>query len=185
MLSFPDSCCRPPSFPSLHSGSCQASHGPSTLLDPLSSHHWHTLPWPLVRDPQKPSLSLGHLAKPCMCRPSPAYQEALLPLSHPTPSHPRLADSPLGSGSHCELCAAWLGPGFSPEPRSRRKQQEVEGRPRCKWSCPCPPRHNDLPWQLLKQFNNRLLDAKANLTVLADTHTNIPKLKAGFVGGQV
>lgn len=44
--------------------------------------------------------------------------------------------------------------------------------------------HNDLPWQLLKQFNNRLLDAKANLTVLADTHTNIPKLKAGFVGGQ-
>lgn len=44
--------------------------------------------------------------------------------------------------------------------------------------------HNDLPWQLLKKFNNRLQDARANLTILADTHTNIPKLRAGFVGGQ-
>lgn len=47
------------------------------------------------------------------------------------------------------------------------------------------PRHNDLPWQLLTKFNNRLRDKRANLTSLADTHTNIPKLKAGFVGGQV
>uniref|UniRef100_A0A096N813 Dipeptidase n=1 Tax=Papio anubis TaxID=9555 RepID=A0A096N813_PAPAN len=44
--------------------------------------------------------------------------------------------------------------------------------------------HNDLPWQLLRMFNNRLQDARANLTTLADTHTNIPKLRAGFVGGQ-
>uniref|UniRef100_A0A8C6R9Y9 Dipeptidase n=2 Tax=Nannospalax galili TaxID=1026970 RepID=A0A8C6R9Y9_NANGA len=44
--------------------------------------------------------------------------------------------------------------------------------------------HNDLPWQLLKLFNNQLQDQKANLTTLADTHTNIPKLKAGFVGAQ-
>lgn len=44
--------------------------------------------------------------------------------------------------------------------------------------------HNDLPWQLLKLFNNQLLDKRANLVTLADTHTNIPKLKAGFVGGQ-
>ncbi|KAF7469349.1 dipeptidase 1 isoform X2 [Marmota monax] len=44
--------------------------------------------------------------------------------------------------------------------------------------------HNDLPWQLLNLFNNQLLDKRANLTTLADTHTNIPKLKAGFVGGQ-
>lgn len=44
--------------------------------------------------------------------------------------------------------------------------------------------HNDLPWQLLKKFNNQLRDQRANLTSLADTHTNIPKLKAGFVGGQ-
>lgn len=44
--------------------------------------------------------------------------------------------------------------------------------------------HNDLPWQLLTKFNNRLRDKRANLTSLADTHTNIPKLKAGFVGGQ-
>ncbi|XP_045362630.2 dipeptidase 1 isoform X2 [Camelus bactrianus] len=50
----------------------------------------------------------------------------------------------------------------------------------------CSPmlRHNDLPWQLLKSFNNQLLDTRANLSSLAHTHTNIPKLKAGFVGGQ-
>ncbi|KAM9048590.1 dipeptidase 1 isoform 2-T2 [Megaptera novaeangliae] len=44
--------------------------------------------------------------------------------------------------------------------------------------------HNDLPWQLLKLFNNQLQDPRANLTSLAHTHTNIPKLKAGFVGAQ-
>ncbi|KAM5263877.1 dipeptidase 1 [Ctenodactylus gundi] len=44
--------------------------------------------------------------------------------------------------------------------------------------------HNDLPWQLLTQFNNQLKDANANLTTLNSTHTNIPKLKAGLVGGQ-
>uniref|UniRef100_A0A674J540 Dipeptidase n=1 Tax=Terrapene triunguis TaxID=2587831 RepID=A0A674J540_9SAUR len=45
-------------------------------------------------------------------------------------------------------------------------------------------RHNDLPWQLLKKFNNRLSVAPANLTLLNDTHTNIPKLQSGHVGGQ-
>lgn len=45
--------------------------------------------------------------------------------------------------------------------------------------------HNDLPWQLLTLFNNQLLDSKANLTTLEKTHTNIPKLKTGYVGGQV
>lgn len=49
---------------------------------------------------------------------------------------------------------------------------------------PGPSRHNDLPWQLLKLFNNQLQDPEANLSSLAHTHTNIPKLKAGFVGGQ-
>uniref|UniRef100_A0A8C8ZBB9 Dipeptidase n=1 Tax=Prolemur simus TaxID=1328070 RepID=A0A8C8ZBB9_PROSS len=44
--------------------------------------------------------------------------------------------------------------------------------------------HNDLPWQLLTKFNNRLQDEAANLTTLASTHTNIPKLRAGLVGGQ-
>ncbi|XP_074864683.1 dipeptidase 1 [Carettochelys insculpta] len=44
--------------------------------------------------------------------------------------------------------------------------------------------HNDLPWQLLKKFNNRLSEAGANLTLLNDTHTNIPKLQRGHVGGQ-
>lgn len=55
-------------------------------------------------------------------------------------------------------------------------------------TCSDPPpgstRHNDLPWQLLTKFNNRLLDQRANLTSLAHTETSIPKLKAGFVGGQ-
>ncbi|XP_036159406.1 dipeptidase 1 [Myotis myotis] len=44
--------------------------------------------------------------------------------------------------------------------------------------------HNDLPWQLLLKFNNELRQKDANLTSLTGTHTNIPKLKAGFVGGQ-
>ncbi|XP_006152593.1 dipeptidase 1 [Tupaia chinensis] len=44
--------------------------------------------------------------------------------------------------------------------------------------------HNDLAWQLLDQFNNQLTLEAANLSTLASTHTNIPKLRAGFVGGQ-
>ncbi|KAM7101049.1 dipeptidase 1 isoform 7-T8 [Ciconia maguari] len=44
--------------------------------------------------------------------------------------------------------------------------------------------HNDLPWQLLKKFNNRLGLPEANLTLLNGTHTNIPKLRSGHVGGQ-
>nr|XP_019596080.1 PREDICTED: dipeptidase 1 isoform X2 [Rhinolophus sinicus] len=51
-------------------------------------------------------------------------------------------------------------------------------------STPVIDGHNDLPWQLLTKFNNRLLDQRANLTSLAHTETSIPKLKAGFVGGQ-
>ncbi|XP_030060469.1 dipeptidase 1 [Microcaecilia unicolor] len=42
--------------------------------------------------------------------------------------------------------------------------------------------HNDLPWQLLSQFNNKL--SNVDLNELNTTHTNIPKLKAGHVGGQ-
>ncbi|NXY89437.1 DPEP1 Dipeptidase, partial [Alcedo cyanopectus] len=44
--------------------------------------------------------------------------------------------------------------------------------------------HNDLPWQLLERFNNQLELPEANLMLLNDTHTNIPKLRAGHVGGQ-
>ncbi|XP_036278577.1 dipeptidase 1 isoform X1 [Pipistrellus kuhlii] len=44
--------------------------------------------------------------------------------------------------------------------------------------------HNDLPWRLLTKFNNQLREKSANLNTLAGTHTNIPKLRAGFVGGQ-
>ncbi|XP_058135538.1 dipeptidase 1 isoform X2 [Dasypus novemcinctus] len=51
-------------------------------------------------------------------------------------------------------------------------------------STPVIDGHNDLPWQLLKKFNNELRDARANLSLLQDTHTNIPKLRAGLVGGQ-
>ncbi|NWW07559.1 DPEP1 Dipeptidase, partial [Oreocharis arfaki] len=49
---------------------------------------------------------------------------------------------------------------------------------------PSLPRHNDLPWQLLWKFNNQLRLPAANLTVLNDTHTNIPKLRLGHVGAQ-
>ncbi|XP_061450673.1 dipeptidase 1 [Rhineura floridana] len=44
--------------------------------------------------------------------------------------------------------------------------------------------HNDLPWQLLKKFNNQLSLESANLTHLQDTHTNIQKLRLGHVGAQ-
>uniref|UniRef100_A0A4W6EU17 Dipeptidase n=1 Tax=Lates calcarifer TaxID=8187 RepID=A0A4W6EU17_LATCA len=42
--------------------------------------------------------------------------------------------------------------------------------------------HNDLPWQLRKQFNNEL--NKVDLNTLETTHTNIPKIKMGRLGAQ-
>ncbi|XP_026022089.1 dipeptidase 1 [Astatotilapia calliptera] len=42
--------------------------------------------------------------------------------------------------------------------------------------------HNDLPWQLRSQFNNQL--NKVDLNTLANTHTNIPKIKDGRLGAQ-
>ncbi|XP_076594124.1 dipeptidase 1 [Chaetodon auriga] len=42
--------------------------------------------------------------------------------------------------------------------------------------------HNDLPWQLRKQFNNEL--NKVDLNKLNTTHTNIPKIKEGRLGAQ-
>ncbi|XP_070764912.1 dipeptidase 1 [Enoplosus armatus] len=42
--------------------------------------------------------------------------------------------------------------------------------------------HNDLPWQLRKQFNNEL--NKVDLNTLKTTHTNIPKIKEGRLGAQ-
>lgn len=42
--------------------------------------------------------------------------------------------------------------------------------------------HNDLPWQLRKQFNNRL--NHVDLNTLNTTHTNIPNVKTGRLGGQ-
>ncbi|XP_068178995.1 dipeptidase 1 [Antennarius striatus] len=42
--------------------------------------------------------------------------------------------------------------------------------------------HNDLPWQLRKQFNNQL--EKVDLYNLETTHTNIPKIAAGRLGAQ-
>ncbi|XP_053571215.1 uncharacterized protein LOC128661075 [Bombina bombina] len=42
--------------------------------------------------------------------------------------------------------------------------------------------HNDLPWQLLDKFNNHLNGV--DLHTLQNTHTNIPKLREGRVGGQ-
>uniref|UniRef100_A0A3Q2ULP0 Dipeptidase n=1 Tax=Fundulus heteroclitus TaxID=8078 RepID=A0A3Q2ULP0_FUNHE len=42
--------------------------------------------------------------------------------------------------------------------------------------------HNDLPWQLRKNFNNQL--NKVDLNTLDTTHTNIPKIKEGHLGAQ-
>ncbi|XP_060924614.1 dipeptidase 1 [Limanda limanda] len=42
--------------------------------------------------------------------------------------------------------------------------------------------HNDLPWQLLKKFNNEL--NLVDLNTLESTHTNIPKIKEGRLGAQ-
>ncbi|KAM8762459.1 dipeptidase 1 [Acanthopagrus schlegelii] len=42
--------------------------------------------------------------------------------------------------------------------------------------------HNDLPWQLRKQFNNQL--NVVDLNTLNTTHTNIPKIKQGKLGAQ-
>ncbi|XP_038139660.1 dipeptidase 1 [Cyprinodon tularosa] len=42
--------------------------------------------------------------------------------------------------------------------------------------------HNDLPWQLRKQFNNQL--NKVDLNTLNTTHTNIPKVREGLLGAQ-
>uniref|UniRef100_F6PWK4 Dipeptidase n=1 Tax=Xenopus tropicalis TaxID=8364 RepID=F6PWK4_XENTR len=50
-------------------------------------------------------------------------------------------------------------------------------------SVPVIDGHNDLPWQLLSMFNNQL--TKVDLRTLNNTHTNIPKLREGRVGGQV
>ncbi|XP_032925993.1 dipeptidase 1-like [Catharus ustulatus] len=63
-------------------------------------------------------------------------------------------------------------------------QQYLEEAERIMSSTPVIDGHNDLPWQLLKKFNNQLRLPEANLTVLNDTHTNIPKLRQGHVGAQ-
>ncbi|KAJ8343734.1 hypothetical protein SKAU_G00310630 [Synaphobranchus kaupii] len=42
--------------------------------------------------------------------------------------------------------------------------------------------HNDLPWQMRKQFNNQL--SKVDLNTIQTTHTNIPKIKEGHLAAQ-
>eukprot|EP00075_Anas_platyrhynchos_P032966 XP_027322219.1 dipeptidase 1 isoform X3 [Anas platyrhynchos] len=64
------------------------------------------------------------------------------------------------------------------------EQQYLENATRIMESTPVIDGHNDLPWQLLKRFNNRLGLPESNLTQLNGTHTNIPKLNTGHVGGQ-
>ncbi|KAK2085750.1 hypothetical protein P7K49_037050 [Saguinus oedipus] len=89
-----------------------------------------------------------------------------------------------GGGHSWEVHPAqelWRGQGRS---AGARKPLGPSGRPD-RLVSPHHSRHNDLPWQLLDMFNNRLQDERANLSTLAGTHTNIPKLRAGFVGGQV
>lgn len=63
-------------------------------------------------------------------------------------------------------------------------QQYLEQAERIMKTTPVIDGHNDLPWQLLQKFNNQLRLPEANLTQLNDTHTNIPKLRLGHVGGQ-
>ncbi|XP_066860411.1 dipeptidase 1 isoform X1 [Anser cygnoides] len=63
-------------------------------------------------------------------------------------------------------------------------QQHLEEAKRIMATTPVIDGHNDLPWQLLKRFNNQLGLPEANLTQLTGTHTNIPKLNTGHVGGQ-
>uniref|UniRef100_A0A8B9FDJ3 Dipeptidase n=1 Tax=Amazona collaria TaxID=241587 RepID=A0A8B9FDJ3_9PSIT len=63
-------------------------------------------------------------------------------------------------------------------------QQHREEAERIMTTTPVIDGHNDLPWQLLKRFNNQLGLPEANLLLLNDTHTNIPKLRSGHVGGQ-
>ncbi|XP_009082242.1 PREDICTED: dipeptidase 1 [Acanthisitta chloris] len=63
-------------------------------------------------------------------------------------------------------------------------QQHEEEAQRIMSTTPVIDGHNDLPWQLLLRFNNQLRLPQANLTLLNDTHTNIPKLRRGHVGGQ-
>ncbi|XP_066050873.1 dipeptidase 1 [Chamaea fasciata] len=63
-------------------------------------------------------------------------------------------------------------------------QQHLEEAERIMTTTPVIDGHNDLPWQLLHKFNNQLRLPEANLTLLNDTHTNIPKLRQGHVGGQ-
>ena len=54
-------------------------------------------------------------------------------------------------------------------------------------------RHNDLPWQLRDRFQNHLKDVNLSLNIseydhsVVGTmwHTDIPRLRAGRVGGQV
>uniref|UniRef100_A0A672U9S9 Dipeptidase n=1 Tax=Strigops habroptila TaxID=2489341 RepID=A0A672U9S9_STRHB len=63
-------------------------------------------------------------------------------------------------------------------------QQHREEAERIMTTTPLIDGHNDLPWQLLKRFNNQLGLPEANLLLLNGTHTNIPKLRSGHVGGQ-
>ncbi|KAJ8339918.1 hypothetical protein SKAU_G00345510 [Synaphobranchus kaupii] len=42
--------------------------------------------------------------------------------------------------------------------------------------------HNDLPWQMRMLFNNQL--NKVDLNIIANTHTNIPKIKEGRLAAQ-
>ncbi|NXG24982.1 DPEP1 Dipeptidase, partial [Grallaria varia] len=63
-------------------------------------------------------------------------------------------------------------------------QQHWEEAERIMSTTPVIDGHNDLPWQLLLRFSNQLRLPEANLELLNDTHTNIPKLRRGHVGGQ-
>ncbi|KAI1889913.1 hypothetical protein AGOR_G00167810 [Albula goreensis] len=71
------------------------------------------------------------------------------------------------------LCALWLCCTADPlKDRALRLMAET----------PLIDGHNDLPWQMRKQFNNQL--NKADLNSIQTTHTNIPKIKEGRLAAQ-
>uniref|UniRef100_A0A8B9MNI0 Dipeptidase n=1 Tax=Accipiter nisus TaxID=211598 RepID=A0A8B9MNI0_9AVES len=81
----------------------------------------------------------------------------------------------------CSVLALALVLCLLPPCTGQHHREEAE---RIMTTTPVIDGHNDLPWQLLKKFNNQLRLPEANLTLLNGTHTNIPKLHRGHVGGQ-
>ncbi|XP_035484598.2 dipeptidase 1 [Scophthalmus maximus] len=80
------------------------------------------------------------------------------------------------------ILAVFLGVWISSHSFTLAEDQYMTRALRLMSETPLIDGHNDLPWQILKQFNNEL--NKVDLNTLGTTHTNIPKIKAGRLGAQ-